>query len=155
MRLIPLLLLRLSLGSLFFYAGITKVLDPEWSAAFYLRGAKTFPTFYHYLLQPDILPFINFVNEWGLTLVGLCLILGIFVRISAIGGAAFMILYYFPILDGMYPNTHSLIVDEHIVYFFAFWVLAAFKAGRVFGLGKWCERLPICSRFPKMRALLE
>lgn len=154
MRLFSLLFLRLSLGALFFYAGITKVLDPSWSAAGYLLSAKTFPGLYAWFASPDILPFINVVNEWGLTLVGLCLILGIFVRISSIGGATLMALYYFPILDGVYPNAHALIVDEHVVYFFAFLVLAAFRAGRVFGLEKWCERLPICSHFPKLRALL-
>ena len=154
MRLISLLLLRLSLGAMFFYAGITKVLDPNWSAAFYLQGAKTFPGFYNFLMDPSILPTINFINEWGLTIIGLFLILGIFVRISGIAGAIFMFLYYLPNLDGFYPNAHAVIVDEHIVYIAAFLTLAAFRAGRVFGLEKWCSQLPICSRFPKLRALL-
>ena len=154
MRLIALLLLRLSLGTLFFYAGITKVLDPSWSAAFYLKGAKTFSGFYTYMLQPEILPFINFVNEWGLTLIGLCLILGIFVRVASIGGAVLMLLYYFPILDGLYPNAHSFLVDEHIVYAAALLTLASFRAGRIFGLEKWCSNLPLCAKFPKLRALL-
>src|SRR3989338_7903508 len=148
MRPISLLLLRLSLGSLFFYAGITKVLDPNWSAAFYLKGAKTFPAFYQWFLDPSILPSINLINEWGLTLIGLSLILGILVRVSSIGGILLMLLYYFPILDGVYPNAHSLIVDEHIVYASALFVLATFRAGRVFGLEKWCSNLPICARFP-------
>jgi len=154
MRIISLLLLRLSLGTLFFYAGITKVLDPNWSAAFYLKGAKTFSAFYEWFLQPNILPFTNLLNEWGLTLIGLSLILGIFVRISSLGGALLMLLYYFPILNGFYPNEHSFIVDEHIIYFFALLLLASFRAGRVFGLEKWCSNLPICSRFPKLRSLL-
>ena len=154
MRTISLLFLRFSLGSLFFYAGITKVLDPNWSAAFYLKGAKTFPAFYDLFLQPSILPTINFINEWGLTLIGLSLLLGIFVRLASAGGIMLMILYYFPILDGVYPNAHSLIADEHIVYACAFFILASFRAGRVFGLEKWCSNLPICARFPRLRALL-
>ncbi len=154
MRTLSLLLLRLALGALYFYAGITKVLDPNWSAAFYLKGAKTFPALYAFFLQPSLLPTINFINEWGLTLIGLSLILGIFVRVASVSGIILMLLYYFPILDGAYPNAHSLIVDEHIVYACALFVLASFRAGRVFGLEKWCESLPICSRFPKLRALL-
>ncbi len=154
MKTFSLLFLRLSLGCLFFYAGITKLLDPSWSAAFYLKGAKTFPAFYQWLLQPDILPVINFLNEWGLTLIGLALILGIFVRLASIAGATMMLLYYFPILDFPYPNAHAFIVDEHIVYIFAFLVLASFRAGRVFGLEKWCSNLPICSRFPRIRSWL-
>lgn len=43
---ISLFLLRISIGWLMFYAGITKVLNPEWSAAGYLKGAKTFVVFY-------------------------------------------------------------------------------------------------------------
>lgn len=43
---ISLLLLRATLGWLFFYAGLTKVLNPAWSAAGYLNGAKTLPDFY-------------------------------------------------------------------------------------------------------------
>jgi thiosulfate dehydrogenase [quinone] large subunit len=154
MRLTSLLLLRLSLGSLFFYAGVTKLLDPSWSAAFYLRGAKTFSSFYAYLSQPDILPFINTLNEWGLALIGLSLILGIFVRVSSIAGAALMLLYYFPILDGVYPNPHSLIVDEHVIYAAALLLLQALRAGRVFGLEKLLASLPFFSRHPKLLALI-
>src|SRR3989338_64138 len=154
MRMFSLLFLRLSLGTLFFYAGISKLLDQNWSAAFYLQDAKTFASFFHWFLRPEILPITNFLNEWGLTLIGISLILGIFVRISSLAGALLMLLYYLPILDGFYPNEHSFIVDEHIIYFFALLLLASFRAGRVFCLEKWCSNLPICSRFPKLRSLL-
>jgi thiosulfate dehydrogenase [quinone] large subunit len=154
MHLISLLLLRLSLGTLFFYAGIAKVFDPSWSAAGYLSAAKTFPSFFRWFASPDTLPLTNVLNEWGLTLIGLSLLLGVFVRISSLTGALLMLLYYFPILDGLYPNPHSFIVDEHIIYFSALLLLAAFRAGRVFGLEKWCSNLPACSRFPRLRAWL-
>lgn len=155
MRSLSILLLRLSLGSLFFYAGITKVLDPNWSAAGYLMHAKTFPAFFSWVASPELLPLTNFVNEWMLTFIGISLILGVFVRISSIGGAILMLLYYFPILDGLHPNAHSLIIDEHIIYLVAFLVLFAYRAGRVYGLSKWCQSLPVCSRHPKIRAILE
>lgn len=151
---ISLFLLRVSTGWMMFYAGITKVLDPAWSAAGYLKGVKTFAGFYQWLLQPDILPLVNFVNEWGLTLLGASLILGIGVRLSSILGAALMMLYYFPILDFPYPNPHSYLVDEHIIYAAVLLLLASLKAGRVFGLENWCSGLPICSKFPKLRKLL-
>lgn len=154
MRSFSLFFLRLSLGALFFYAGITKVLDPSWSAAGYLLNAKTFPALYAWFASPELLPLTNFVNEWALLLIGLFLILGIFVRISGIAGAVLMLLYYFPILDGVYPNPHSFLVDEHIIYVFALLSLSAFRAGRIFGLENWCSNLPLCSRFPKLRALL-
>src|SRR3989344_4293457 len=93
---LTLFLLRISLGWMFFYTGITKVLDPQWSAAGYLQGAKTFTGFYNWLLQPGILPITNFVNEWGLTLLGVTLILGVFVRLSSVLVAVLMFMYYFP-----------------------------------------------------------
>ena len=64
---ISLFLLRVSLGWVFLYAGITALTTPSWSAAGYLKGAKTFVGFYQWLLQPNILPTINFVNECELS----------------------------------------------------------------------------------------
>ena len=124
---------RVALGWLFFYAGITKVLNPNWSAKGYLAGAKTFGAFYQWLLTPHIIPFVNFINEWGLTLLGVSLILGIFVRLSSILGAVLMLLYYFPILQFPYPNANSYIVDEHIIYALILIFFAALRAGRVMG----------------------
>ena len=129
-----LFLLRISLGWLFFYAGITKVLNPAWSAAGYLKGAKTFASFYQWLLTPSVLPVINFLNEWGLTLMGLSLILCVFVRWSSYAGVLMMALYYFPILQFPVVGDHSYIVDEHIIYIFAFLALAGFDAGKTWGL---------------------
>ena len=128
-----LIFLRLSLGGLFLYAGITKVLDPSWSAAGYLAGAKNFPTLFAWFASPTILPTVNFLNEWGLTLLGASLILGLAVRLSSWLGAALMLLYYLA-LPFPYPNAHALIIDEHIIYIFALLVLAAYDAGSVWSL---------------------
>lgn len=149
-----LFLLRISIGSLFFCAGITKVLNPGWSAAGYLNNAKTFVGFYHWLASPEIIPFTNFFNEWGLTLIGVALILGIFVRLSSVLGAGMMILYYFPILVFPKVGTNAYIIDEHIIYALVFLLLASMSAGRIWGLENWCSNLPICRRYPKLRNLL-
>ena len=149
-----LFLLRVGMGWFMLYAGVTKITDPAWSAAGYLKEAKTFPLFYQWLLQLGILPAVNLVNEWGLTLLGISLILGIGVRLSSLLGAALMLLYYFPVLQFPYPNPHSFIVDEHIIYAFILIFLAAIRAGRAWGLENWCANLPICRRFPHYRAWL-
>lgn len=146
-----LFLLRVAMGWLMFYAGIAKILNPEWSSAGYLNGAKTFAGFYQWLLQPNILPVINFVNEWGLTLLGISLILGIGVRLSSILGAILMLLYYFPVLQFPYIPPHSYIIDDHVVYALVLLLFASLRAGRVWGLENWCSSLPICSRFPRLR----
>lgn len=148
-----LFLLRVASGWLFFYAGITKVLNPAWSAEGFLRGAKNFTGFYHWLATPNILPFTNFMNEWGLTILGLSLILGVGVRITSILGAVLMLLYYIPRLDFPYPNPQSYIVDEHIVYALLLIYFAVIRAGRTLGLENWCSNLPLCTKFPKVRKL--
>jgi len=147
---ISLTILRLAIGWLMFYAGITKVLNPEWSAKGYLAGAKTFAGFYQWLAGPGVMPVTNFINEWGLTLLGISLILGIFVRLSSILGAAMMLLYYFPVLAFPYVGTHSLIVDEHIIYASALLFFAAVGAGQQWSLANWCAKLPFCRRYPKL-----
>lgn len=132
---ITLFVLRVSLGWMFFWAGITKVLNPEWTAAGYLSNAKNFVEMYDFFLSPQVLPIINFVNAWGLTLLGVSLILGVFVRISAPLGMLLMVLYYLP-LGFPHPNPNSYIVDQHVIYFLGLAVLTAFDAGRIWGLGR-------------------
>jgi len=144
---ISLFALRITMGWFFFYAGITKVLNPEWSAAGYLEGAKMFTGFYQWLLSPSILPTVNFLNEWGLTLIGISLMLGVCVRVSGMLGALMMLLYYFPILDFPYPNPRAFLVDDHIIFAATLLMLALLNAGRVWGLEQWFSRLPIFSKF--------
>ena len=131
---------RVGMGVLFFYAGITKVLDPAWSAEGYLKGAKSFNAFYTWLASPGLLPITNFVNEWGLTLLGLALILGIGIKYVAPLGALLMLLYYFPVLDFPFAGEHAFIVDEHIIYALVLLLLWKLDAGRTWGLE---GRIPI------------
>ena len=133
---VSLLLLRLSLGWMYLWAGITKVVDPNWSAAGYLQGAKTFPALFHWFASPALLPLTNFLNAWGLTLLGVSLILGLCVRWTAPFGIALMVLYYLVILQFPYPNVNSFIVDEHFIYVVGLITLMAFNAGKFWGLDK-------------------
>ena len=131
---------RVSLGVLFFYAGITKVLNPSWSAAGYLGSAKTFPGLYQWFASAGNIGWINFMNEWGLTLVGLALITGLLVRWASLGGILIMVLYYFPIMQFPYVGPNSWIVDDHIIFIFVFFVLIASNAGSFWGLDSWLKR---------------
>ncbi|MDO8581623.1 MAG: DoxX family protein [bacterium] len=147
---ISLLLVRLALGWLFLYAGITKLINPEWSAAGFLNNAKTFTGLFQWFASPANIGWINFVNEWGLTLLGISLILGIGVRFSSVLGALLMVLYYLPRLQFPHPDANSFIVDQHIIFIFVLIFFATVRAGRVYGLESWCENFPICKRFPKL-----
>lgn len=128
------------MGWLMFYAGITKVLNPEWSAVGYLQNAKTFSGFYQWLSSPGILPAINFLNEWGLTLLGISLILGILVRLSSVFGAVLMLLYYFPVLTFPYIQPHSFIIDDHIIYALVLILFTYARAGRIWGLDNFLSK---------------
>jgi len=132
-RHISLFFLRIALGGLFLYAGISKILDPSWTAKSFLNAAQTFHGFYTWLASPALLPVIDFVNEWALALLGLSLLLGIFVRLSSTLGAVLMLLYYFPGLSFPYLE-HGFLIDDHIIYVFALLYVGIARSGRIWGI---------------------
>jgi len=93
---ISLLALRLAMGWLFLYAGVTKIINPDWSAIGYLNTAKTFPNLFQWFASPEMIGITNILNEWGLTIIGVSLISGMLVKWSSIGGIVLMALYYLP-----------------------------------------------------------
>src|SRR3989338_8368425 len=120
---ISLFLLRISIGWVFLYAGISKVAKGNWSAAGYLKVAKTFPELFQWFASPGVLPVVNFLNEYGQILIGISLILGILVRYSSISGVLMMALYYFAVLQFPKIGANSYIVFEHVIYALALFVL--------------------------------
>lgn len=133
---IVIFLSRVSIGWMFFYAGITKVLNPAWSASGYLKGAKTFSGIYAWLASAGNIGWVNFINEWGLTLAGVMLILGLKVKYTGYFLMGLMVLYYLPILHFPYVGEHSFLVDEHILYILFLAILVQIKAGIVWGIDK-------------------
>ena len=125
--------LRLSLGWFMFFAGLEKVLNPEWSASGFLLGAKTFPEFYAWFALPANSWWVDPLNAWGILLVGVALLLGVGVRPAAWAGAALMLIYYFPHVTFPYVD-HGFIVEEHIIYGAAFVLIALLPAAQRFGL---------------------
>ncbi len=129
-------LLRFLLGWMFLYAGLSHVLNPNWTALGYLKGSQTLSGFYQWLGSSQNIGWVNFLNEWGMTLIGLSLVVGIFVRIAAASGILVMILYYIPILSFPYvgKGTNSFIVDQHIIFISVLFLLFSFDAGKYLGL---------------------
>jgi thiosulfate dehydrogenase [quinone] large subunit len=94
-------------------------------------------------------PLVDQLNIWGLTLIGLALILGLAVRPASFFGAIMMLLYYFvQFLD----NTAQGYIDYHIIYIFIFILFMAGGAGHVFGLDSMLSRY--FSRKKRLAALL-
>jgi thiosulfate dehydrogenase (quinone) large subunit len=130
---ISIFILRVLLGIFFAYAGISKIINPDWSASGFLNNAHTFGDLYAWFALPANITWVNLLNEWGLTLIGLALIFGVFTRIVSITGILIMILYYFPSLNFPYAGEHAYIVDDHILYIAVFLVLIKTRAGHFWG----------------------
>ncbi|MCL5435549.1 MAG: DoxX family protein [Patescibacteria group bacterium] len=136
---ILILLLRVSLGWMFFYSGLIKILDKTWSSKGFLVSAKTFPGFYSWFTSPQNLPWVDFLNKWGQLLIGAALILGVFVGIAALAGAVLMALYYFPGLQFPYVEN-GVLIDLHVIYLLALLMLSRLRAGRIWGLNSFFGR---------------
>jgi len=126
--------LRTLIGWHFLYEGLVKLTNPDWSSASYLLDSKGFLSgFFHSLTyNPSVLQTVDFLNKWGLVLIGLGLILGLFTRLSIISGIVLLALYYlshppFPGLTFSVPAEGSyLIINKTLIELAALLVLYVF-----------------------------
>lgn len=146
---IAITLMRVLVGWHFLYEGIAKLSSPTWSAAGYLRQARgPFADIFRWLAaQPDLLAVANQITMWGLTLVGLLLILGLFTRLASLGGIGFILLFYLcnPPFVGLFysiPVEGSyLIVNKNLVELGALIVILVSGSGRFAGLDTFVHTL--------------
>ena len=136
------------MGWYLFHAGIVKILNPEWTSVGFLSHAQF--SFFNIFLYPSVLPIVDFLNEWGLTLIGLSFIFGVAVRISSVFGALILMLYYFA--HGFpRPDEHTYIVNMHVIFSLVLLYLGKINAGEIMGLSSWLKELRIFSNCPKFR----
>jgi thiosulfate dehydrogenase (quinone) large subunit len=74
---------RLAMGWTFLYAASHQVFDPKWSVVGFLNHTKTFHDLFAIFTTPTMAPITTFLVEYGHLLVGLSLVFGLLVRISA------------------------------------------------------------------------
>jgi len=88
--------LRVIVGWHFLYEGISKLAMDGWSSYGYLMESKwLFSGFFHWIIaNPTALAITDFINIWGLILIGLGLFLGLFTRLASIAGIFMLLLYY-------------------------------------------------------------
>jgi thiosulfate dehydrogenase (quinone) large subunit len=137
-------LLRVFVGWHFLYEGISKLSSPTWSAVGYMKASRgPFAAFFRWIAsQPNLLDNANLVTMWGLTIVGVLLILGLFTRLASIGGIGFLLLFYFanpPFVGYFYslPTEGSyLVVNKNLVELFALVVIFFTGSGRFAGLDR-------------------
>ena len=148
-----LVVLRVVMGWTLLQGGLTKLVtyldaNPEnnWTAAGFLANAipegNPFTGFFAGMAGS---PIIDVLVMWGLTLTGLGLILGAFVRWNAFWGAVMMLFFWAASLEGGLmaglPLAHGWVVDDHIVYAALLFGLGAFGAGRILGLDRYLEQI--------------
>ena len=107
-------IIRAAVGWHFLYEGCIKLFAAEWSAASYLNNTIGFLSgFYHWLAgSSGKLAVVDFLNVWGLILIGLGLFVGLCIRWASLAGALLLTLYYlaYP------PFGVSLIGGDGTVY---------------------------------------
>ena len=127
-------LLRFSMGWVFFYAGITKILDSSWSSKGFLENAESFQTLFSWLANPHNLIWVDFINKWGVAALGIALMLGVFTNTAASLGILAMLLYYLPGLNFPFVGQHSLLIDEHIIYILVLLIIIRLRAGKDYSI---------------------
>ncbi len=136
--------LQILIGWHFFYEGLAKLLNPYWSSAGYLGEAEWWlgGFFRDLAASPSAVAVIDFLNIWGLTLIGLALFLGLLTKPALIAGMVLLLLYYivappFPAYSYAMPVEGSyLVVNKVLIEFMAMGVLLVFPTHRLFGLDR-------------------
>ncbi len=143
-----LVILRLVIGWHFLYEGVSKLLNPNWSAIGFLLDSKgLLAGMFHWMAaNPDVVNVVDFLNAWGLTAVGLGLITGLFTQIATVGGMVLLAFYYLshpPLISAEYaiPSEGSYLwINKNLIEFFALWVLFLFPSSKYVGLDRFVSK---------------
>jgi len=148
-QMVAVVTLRVLIGWHFLYEGLSKLANPGWSAAGYLTQSRgPFAGLFRWMAaDPNVLSNVNLLNKWGLTAIGLGLILGCFTRLAAASGLLVILLFYLcnpPFVGYFYsiPTEGSyLIVNKNLVEAAGLGVILVTKSGRAAGLDRIIHRL--------------
>ena len=142
---------RILVGWHFLYEGIAKLMISGWSAAPYLSGSRwIFAPLFHWMSQNlGVVAVVDFLNIWGLILVGLGLFCGFLTRWASIGGALMLFFYFvaYPPIPGymtFVPVEGSYLwVNKNLIEFFVLIALVFIPTDKTFGfdqlIAKWKE----------------
>jgi thiosulfate dehydrogenase (quinone) large subunit len=141
---IAIIFLRIVIGWHFLYEGIAKLTSPSWSAVGYMRASRgPFAALFKSIANnPQMLDNANLITMYGLTIVGVLLMLGLFTRLAAIGGIAFILLFYLcnpPFVGYFYtiPTEGTyLIVNKNLIELCGLAVILLTRSGLVAGLDR-------------------
>ena len=134
--------LRIVIGWHILYEGIHKLIHPEWSALAFLDNAQwIFSGLADWIISnPVLLNTVDALNTWGLILIGLGLVLGLFTRIASLAGFALLLLYYlfnppFIGMDAMGSvEGNYLMINKTLIEAICLLYIAVTPLSRNFGL---------------------
>jgi thiosulfate dehydrogenase (quinone) large subunit len=139
----------------FLYAASHQVFVPSFSVVGFLGHTKTWHDVFVVFTTPAMAPITTFMVEYGHLLIGLSLLTGLMVRVSASFGVLLMIVYWFAHMDWPFiENTNNFVVDYHLVYAGVLVALIATRAGHVFGLDGWVENFDFFKQHPALKPLV-
>ena len=141
--------LRVLIGWHFLYEGLSKLTTPGWSAVGYLKQSRgpLADLFRWMASDASVLANVDLLNKWGLTAIGLGLILGCFTRLASASGFLVILLFYLcnpPFVGYFYaiPTEGSyLVVNKNLVEAAALVVVLVTNSGRAAGLDRIIHRL--------------
>ena len=149
------LFFRITMGWVFLYAASHQLFDPKFSAGGFLAHTKTFHDLFAYFATPALLPVTNFLVEWGHFLIGISLLTGCLVRVSAPFGILLMLTYWMAHMDFPFvENKLNFIFDYHLVYSGVLVYVIAKHAGRVFGMDGVIAKWRMTQEHPRLAALV-
>jgi uncharacterized membrane protein YphA (DoxX/SURF4 family) len=105
-------ILRIIVGWHFLYEGIAKLFLQHWSSKeFLLNSQWIFSNVFQTIASsPGTLKIVDFLNIYGLILIGISLIIGLFVRWSSVAGAVLMFLYF--VAYPSFPGYNFFSIEE-------------------------------------------
>ncbi len=135
--------LRVVVGWHFLYEGYVKIVSEGWSSAGYLNAAPgPFAEIFHNMAGSSwMVSAVDITMSWGLTLIGIALILGLFTRLVSVAAAFFLIMFYLsnPPWIGvqfMAGEGSYMIVNKNLVELAAVMVLLVFPTGVIWGFDR-------------------
>lgn len=139
-----LVIIRMAIGWHFLYEGISKFLAPAWSSYNYLLTSRwIFEDFFHGIARnANALAVADFLNIWGLTLIGLALVFGVFTRIAAASGVLLLTLYYVanpPFIGleyGVPAEGQYLVVNKNLIELLVLIVFIVLPSSMVPGIDR-------------------
>lgn len=87
---------------------------------------------------------VDFLFMAGLGLIGICLILGIGVKIAAVSGILMMLMMWSAVL----PGENNPLIDDHIIYSVVLLGILLVNKSQVWGLGQWWQKQSLVKNYP-------